>query len=115
MVKSLPAVQETQLSSLGLEDPLEKGMATHPGILAWRIPRTEELADYSPRIDRVTNTTAWERIGASLDPLSPSTRLVTFSLSWPFVALTWPIKKRRMQQRKWIMKKEDVILMKEIF
>ena len=78
MVKSLPAVQETQLSSLGLEDPLEKGMATHSGILAWRIPRTEELADYSPRIDRVTNTTAWERIGASLDPLSPSTCLVTF-------------------------------------
>ena len=37
-VKNLPAVQETQVRSLGWEDPLEKGMATHSGILAWRIP-----------------------------------------------------------------------------
>ena len=42
MVKSLPAVQETQVLSLGQEDPLEKDMATHSSILAWRIPRTEE-------------------------------------------------------------------------
>ena len=38
MVKNLPAVQETWVWSLGLEDPLEKGMATHSSILAWRIP-----------------------------------------------------------------------------
>ena len=37
-VKNLPAVQETQVRSLGQEDPLEKGMATHSSILAWRIP-----------------------------------------------------------------------------
>ena len=42
MVKNLPAVQETQVQSLGREDLLDKGMATHPGILAWRIPCTEE-------------------------------------------------------------------------
>ena len=42
MVKNSPAIQETQVWSLGGEDPLEKGMATHPSILAWRIPRTEE-------------------------------------------------------------------------
>ena len=42
MVKNLPAMQETQAQSLGWEDPLEKGMATHSSILAWRIPRTEE-------------------------------------------------------------------------
>ena len=41
-VKNLPAVQETLVQSLGLEDPLEKGMATHSSILAWRIPWTEE-------------------------------------------------------------------------
>ena len=35
-------MQETQVRSLGQEDPLEKGMATHPSILAWRIPWTEE-------------------------------------------------------------------------
>ena len=38
MVKNLPAMQETQVRSLGQEDPLEKGMATHFSILAWRIP-----------------------------------------------------------------------------
>ena len=42
MVKRLPAMRETQVSSLGQEDPLEKGMATHSGILAWKIPWTEE-------------------------------------------------------------------------
>ena len=38
MVKNLPATWETRLQSLGQEDPLEKGMATHSSILAWRIP-----------------------------------------------------------------------------
>ena len=42
MVKNLPAMQETQVRSLGWEDPLEKGMATHFNILAWRILWTEE-------------------------------------------------------------------------
>ena len=42
MVKNLPAMQETQARSLGQEDPLEEGMATHSGILAWEIPWTEE-------------------------------------------------------------------------
>ena len=42
MVKNLPAKQETQVQSLGWEDTLEKEMATHPSILAWRIPWTEE-------------------------------------------------------------------------
>ena len=41
-VKSLPAVQGTRVRSLGWEDPLEKAMATHSSILAWRIPWTEE-------------------------------------------------------------------------
>ena len=42
MVKNPPAVQETWVSSLGWEDPLEEGMATHSSILSWRIPWTEE-------------------------------------------------------------------------
>ena len=42
MVKNLPAMQETQVRSLGWEDPLEKGMATHSSILAWTIPWTED-------------------------------------------------------------------------
>ena len=42
MVKNLPAMQETQVQSLGREDPLEKGRATHSSILAWEIPWTEE-------------------------------------------------------------------------
>ena len=42
MVKSLPAIRETQVQSLSGEDPLEKGKATYSSILAWRIPRTDE-------------------------------------------------------------------------
>ena len=42
MIKSLSAMQETQVRSLGQEDPLEKETATHSSILAWRIPWTEE-------------------------------------------------------------------------
>ena len=41
MVKSLPALRETQVQSLGREDPLEKEMATHSSILAWKIPWVE--------------------------------------------------------------------------
>ena len=41
-VKNPPAMQETWVPSLGREDPLEKGMATHSNVLAWRIPWTEE-------------------------------------------------------------------------
>ena len=50
-VKNLPAMQETWVRSLNWEDPLEKTMATHSSILAWRIPWTEEpggLQGYSP-------------------------------------------------------------------
>ena len=42
MIKNLSAIQETQVQSLGWEDPLEKGMATHSRVLVWRIPWTEE-------------------------------------------------------------------------
>nr|ACH79982.1 hypothetical protein [Bos taurus] len=61
MVNSLPAVWKNWVQSLGQEDPLEKEMATHSSILAWRIPWTEEPGGYSPwgrrvRHDRVTHT-----------------------------------------------------------
>ena len=42
MIKHLPAMQEAPVQSLGQEDPLEEGMATHSNILAWRIPMEEE-------------------------------------------------------------------------
>ena len=48
MIKNLPIMLETQVQSLGQEDLLEKGMATHSSILAWRIPWTESLTGYSP-------------------------------------------------------------------
>ena len=61
-VKNLPAMQETRVQSLDQEDPLEKGMATHFSILAWRIQWTEEPDRLQPmrlqrvRQDCVTNT-----------------------------------------------------------
>jgi len=48
MVKNLLAVQETEVQYLGWKDPLEKRIATKSSILAWRIPRTEELVGKSP-------------------------------------------------------------------
>jgi len=54
MVKNLPAMQETQVQSLGREDPLKKGMTTHSSILAWRIPWTEDpLGLWSMGLQRV--------------------------------------------------------------
>ena len=61
-VKNLPAMWETQVQSLGQEDPLEEEMVTHSSILAWRIPWTEEpdglqsTGSRRVRHDRVTNT-----------------------------------------------------------
>ena len=48
MVKNLPAMWETQFQSLDRENPLEKEIAAHSSILAWRIPRTEELGGLQP-------------------------------------------------------------------
>ena len=58
MVKNLPARQETCVQFLGREDPLEKGMAAHSSILAWRIPWTEELGRLQS--SRVENS--WTRL-----------------------------------------------------
>ena len=55
MVKSLPAMQETWVLSLGQEDPLEEGMATHSSILAWKIPWTEEPGE--------PQSMGWQRVG----------------------------------------------------
>ena len=56
MVKNLPAMQETRVRSLGREGPLEKGVAIHSSVLAWRILRTEEpgglLSMGSQRVDK---------------------------------------------------------------
>ena len=56
MVKNLPAMQETWVQSLGREDPLEKGMATHSSILTWEIPWTEDPG-YSPWGHKELDTT----------------------------------------------------------
>ena len=48
MVKNLPALQQTWAQSLDQEDPLEKGMASHSSIIAWRIPWTEEPGGLQP-------------------------------------------------------------------
>ncbi|CAN0491255.1 unnamed protein product [Rangifer tarandus platyrhynchus] len=58
MVKNLPAMQETRVGSLDWDDPLEKGMATHASIFAWRIPCTEEPGGLqSPGIPKNGDTT----------------------------------------------------------
>ena len=56
-VKNLPAMQENQVQSLGWEDPLEKEMATHSSILAWRIPWTEEPSGLQSMGSQESDTT----------------------------------------------------------
>ena len=56
-VKNPPAMWEMQVLSLGQEDPLEKGIATHSSVLAWRIPWTEEPSEYSLRGHKELDTT----------------------------------------------------------
>ena len=66
MVKNLPAMQKTWVWLLGWEDPLEKGMATHSNILAWRIPWTEEPGACSPQGCKELDTTEQLRLSLSL-------------------------------------------------
>jgi len=63
--KNLLAVQETQVQSLGQENPLEKEMATYSSNLAWEIPRTEVLT-YSPRGQKELDTTEQLTLSLSL-------------------------------------------------
>ena len=60
LVKNLPAMQETRVRSLGQEDPLEKGMATHSNSLAWRIPRTEKPGGLQAKVHGFTKS--WTRL-----------------------------------------------------
>ena len=57
MVKHLPTMQETQVQSLGWEDPLEKEMATHSSVLAWRIPWMEEPGGLQSMGSKESDTT----------------------------------------------------------
>ena len=57
MVKTLPVVRKPWVRSLGWEDPLEKGMATHSSILAWRTPGMGSLVGYSPWGHKESGTT----------------------------------------------------------
>ena len=56
-LKGLPAMRETWVWSLDREDPLEKEMATHSSILAWRIPWEKKMVGYSPRGHKESDTT----------------------------------------------------------
>ena len=64
MVKNLPAVWETWVQSLGWEDRLEKGMATHANILIWRVHGQRRLVGHSPRSHKESDTA--ERLTHSL-------------------------------------------------
>ena len=84
MVKNMPVMQKTWVQSLGLEDPLEKGMATHSSILAWRIPCTEQTGKLQSmglqriRHDWATNTIYYCISG----PMRGSEMSQIYSWSW---------------------------------
>ena len=70
--------QETQVQSLGQEDPLEEEMATYSNILAWKIPWTEEPVSYSPQDQRQSDTTEW----AHTSPVSMQEAARSFHTIW---------------------------------
>ena len=65
MIKYLPAMQETQVRSLNWEHPLEKGMATHSSILAWKIPMDREVWQASPQGQVMVHRVTKSQIGLS--------------------------------------------------
>ena len=76
-LKHLPAMRETWVGSLGREDPLEKEMATHSSILAWRIPWTEELGGLQSMGCKESDTTEQLHFHCSLIILFLSEKLLT--------------------------------------
>ena len=76
MVKNLPAMQETHVRSLDWEDPLEKGMAIHSNVLAWRIPWTEGPGGLHA-VQGVTESDRTERLNACSFISVPGTVLET--------------------------------------
>ena len=82
MVKNLPAMQDTQVQSLGWEDPLEKGMTTHSSILAWRIPQTEEPGGLrsmgSQKTSNMTPTKQQQTTNSQQDTKRPKRPTATF-------------------------------------
>ena len=84
MVKNLPAMWETQVQSLGQEDPLEKELATHPNILAWRIPWTEEPVGYSPWGHKELATTEWLSTHTHINSIYVSIPISQFFPPHPF-------------------------------
>ena len=79
MIKNVLAMWETGLRSLGWEDPLEKGMATHSSILAWRIPWTEEPGEPQSKESDVT-----EQLTLSLSHSAKFFWLLSASPSLPY-------------------------------
>ena len=110
-VNDVPAMQETWIWSLGLEDPLEEGMATHSSILAWRIPWTEEPDGLqsigSQRVGRDWVTKHSTLSSPSLpDRYSPSGHrqirvLASVTLWQVFVYLKWDMRKRKHKTDEW--------------
>ena len=78
MVKNPPVMWETWVWAPGQEDPLEKKLATHSSILAWRIPCLEELVGYSPRGRKELDMTEWLTLTMLPDRKIPTFRNLMF-------------------------------------
>ena len=78
MVKNPPVMWETWVWAPGQEDPLEKKLATHSSIFAWRIPNLEELVGYSPRGRKELDMTEWLTLTMLPDRKIPTFRNLMF-------------------------------------
>ena len=80
-------MQETRVQSLGWEDPLEKGMATHSGVLAWRTPWTEEPGGLQSMQCRVGHDWVTDTLSTLISQLTPSLHV---HMSIPYICISSP-------------------------
>ena len=88
MVKNPPALWETWVWSLGWEDSLEKGMATHSSVLSWRIPRTKEPGRLSSMGQKEWDTTEWLWLSPLVTLVSLDSQLYLLSSECP-LSFSW--------------------------
>ena len=105
MVKNLSAIQETQVKSLGWEEPLEKEMAPHSHMLAWRIPWTEEPSRLQSMESQRVRQTEWLTLALHLFPWQRVWKCAlcnSYSRAWGIMEWvrhdSWPILRRGQWQ-----------------
>ena len=110
MVKKLPAIWETQVWSLGQEDPLEKGLATHASILAWKISWTEEPEGYSLCCHKESDRTEQLTLSLSWGLISSVPQILTTDSKGHVIYLLFPKRFKKKPTSVCVISQEKYVL-----